>query len=531
MPEDHRRQPGLPGIVRIGLVIGLLAGVIFLGVVEVLSRGWNSASTYNQNLGGIGITQTFVSLMLVLFLAGLFAAYVVPADTRVTRILTAALAGAVAAIIARTLLFIPDPIYLVNSLISTWPLVLLLVGGAALVALFGGLVASFLKRDQSEGYGNLLPIVLVAVALIALPPLLAMAGIATGMIPPAPYSGGAPAPETDIIMLKVSATGDVEWETRVDISAYDQPDALAECGDGYALVIVEPGQEKNTMHILLYDERGNARDQSAVDTGFGRVTALVPALNGGFMIASETPEIICVDASGETLWKHSLVNESRAMASVSLLALPDHQYIAVWEDQVTCFSANGTWLWQTPLGAVGGGWYHPVYPVQEEGMLVFSEGRNVFAGDHFETYIQAIRLDSNGTILWKRDFGSEGLDELLGAWEIAPERFSVLYRSTTFPKELWGSVVPAYQGYFFTLGENGDVTEFHAVEDDGGVVIQSSGGYLSIVTGDAVTTLVGLDTAGNEIWRQEWAMNIDRYSIRGIGTLDGGYLIAGSTAA
>jgi len=43
--------------------------------------------------------------------------------------------------------------------------------------------------------------------------------------------------------------------------------------------------------------------------------------------------------------------------------------------------------------------------------------------------------------------------------------------------------------------------------------------------------LAGRDAAGNEVWRQERAIGIDRYSFRGIGTADGGYLIAGSTAA
>ncbi len=164
-------------------------------------------------------------------------------------------------------------------------------------------------------------------------------------------------------------------------------------------------------------------------------------------------------------------------------------------------------------------------------MLVFSEGRNVFVGDHFETYLQAILLDGNGTVLWKRDFGSEGTDELLGARETAPGRFSVLYRSTTFPKNLWGSVASAHQGYAFTLDEKGDVTEFHAVEDDGGIVIPSSGGYLSVVTDEAGITLVLRDIAGIEVRRQERALDTDLHTIRGIGTGGGGYLIAGSTAA
>jgi hypothetical protein len=531
MPDDHRRPSRVSCIVGAVLGIGLLAGITFLGVVEVLSRGWNGASAYNQNLGGIGITQVFVSVMLVLFLAGFFAAYSVETPKRRTRILAAAMAGAVAAITARTLLFIPDPAYLIHSLIITGPQVLLLSSGAALVAAFGGIAASFLEREESGGKRALLPVAAVAVAIVALPPLIAMAGITAGMIPPAPYSGGAPAPETDIMLLKISTGGDVAWEAKVDISAYDQPDILAECEDGYALAVTEYGQEQNTAHIIRYDGSGTIQSRSTVATGFGRVTALVPATNGGFVIASETPEIVRLDAAGEVLWRRSLADENRGMASVSLLALDDTRYVAVWEDQAACVSENRTMLWQTPLGAVGGIGHHPVYPAPEGGVLIFSEGRNVFVGDHFEVYLQAIRLDGDGTVLWKRDFGSEGIDELLGAWQTAPGQFAVLYRSTTIPKDFWGNVVQVYDDYFFVLDENGNLIEFHAVEDDGEVVIPSSDGYLSVVTGEESIMLVGRNLAGNEIWRQEHSITTDRHSIRGVGTVGGGYLITVSTTA
>ncbi|KQC05244.1 MAG: hypothetical protein APR53_08185 [Methanoculleus sp. SDB] len=531
MPDDHRSASRVSAIVGRGVSFGLIGGIIFLSVTEALSRGWNGAFAYNQNLAGIGITQVFVSEMLVLFLAGFFAAYSIETPRRRTRILSAALAGAVAAITARSLLFIPDPLYLVHSLITTWLQVLLFVSGAVLVAGIGGIVAYFLEKEESGGYRGLLPVAAVAVAIITVPPLLAIGGIAAGAIPPAPYSGGAPAQETDTWVLKVSAGGEFEWEARADIDAYDQPDILVECRDGFALAATEYGQEQNTAHIILYDDGGNIQSHSTVATGYGRMTALVPRINGGFAIASENPEILRVDAAGEVLWKQSLVNESRGMASVSLLALDDNRYVAVWEEQAACMNDNGTMVWQTPLGAVGGIGYHPVYPAPEGGVLVFSEGRNVFVGDHFEVYLQAIRLDRNGTVLWRRDFGSGGLDELLGAWETVPGRFSILYRSTTFPKDFRGKVVPAYNGYFFILDENGDLMEFHAVEDDGETVIPSSGGYLSVIAGDTDITLVCRDITGNLIWQRQQEIRTNRHSIRGIGTADGGYLIAGSTAA
>ncbi len=510
-------RPGRQHIVAVSVGIGLLAGAAFLGVVEALSRCWSDPSAYNLGFLGVGITQTFVSILLVIFFAGFLAAYANGTAVRRTRILSAVLAGAVAAITARTLLFVPDPVYLVKSLIATRAQVFLLVGGAMLVAGLGGLGASFLQRERPEGHRELLPVAAVAVAFIA--------------VPPAPYSGGAPAPETDILILKVSAAGDIEWEGRADLGAYDRPDVLAECRDGYVLGITEYGQAGNTVHILTYDEDGDSLDRLAIETGYGRVTALVPAPGGGFLVATETPGIARVDAGGKQVWMQSFVEENHGMAPVSLLALPEDRYVATWEDRVACFCDDGTRLWQVSLDAAGDIGYHPIYPAPDGGVLVFVEGRNVFVGDHFEVYLQAIRLDENGTVLWKRDFGSVGLDELLGARETAPGRFSVLYRSTTFPENFWGGVERVNHGYLFTLDENGNMTDYHAVDDDGGVVVASPGGYLSVTAAEGSVTLVGRDTAGSEVWRQEQPIEIDLYSVCGVGTADGGYLIAGSSIA
>ena len=527
MMEGEAPGTGRRRIAAVSVGIGFLAGAAVLGVVEALSRCWSAVSAYNQGLLGVGITQTFVSVLLVLFFAGFLPAYAGGTASRSARLLSALIAGAVAGFTARTLLFAGNPTYLVQSITTAPGQVLLLVGGAMLAAGLGGLVASFL--DPERPYRDLLPVAAVAVAFLVAPPLLATAGIVAGVIPPAPYSGGEPAPETDILIIKVSAAGDIEWEARVDIDAYDRPDVIAECPGGYALAVTEYGREGSTAHILTYDEHGDARGRLAFGIDSGRVTALAPAPGGGFLVATEIPGLVRVGAGGEVLWEQSFAGEDQGMVPVSLLAHTDGRYVAAWEDKVACFSENGTRLWQTSLDAAGGIGYHPIYPAPERGVLVFGEGQHVFSGDRFEVYLQAARLDENGTVLWKRDFGSDGLDELLDVRETAPGRFTVIYRSTTFPGSFWGGVERVDRGYLFSLDENGEMTDYRTVDDAGGVVVASQGGSLSVTAAGAGSTLVGRDIAGNEVWRQE--QPIDLYSFRGIGTADGGYLIAGSVAA
>ncbi len=139
-----------PRIVGVAAGIGLLAGITLLGVVEALSRGWSGLSAYNQSLLGIGVTHESVSFLLVLFVAGFVTAYFVDTPLRRTGTLAAALTGLTAMIVARSLLFVQNPVYLVQSLLMTWLQVLLLVGGAMLVAAVGGLVASS-SRGSKRG--------------------------------------------------------------------------------------------------------------------------------------------------------------------------------------------------------------------------------------------------------------------------------------------------------------------------------------------------------------------------------------------
>jgi hypothetical protein len=272
------------------------------------------------------------------------------------------------------------------------------------------------------------------------------------------------------------------------------------------------------VHILAYDEDGDACSRLAVEAGYGRVTALVPAPDGGFLVATETPGIVRTGAGGKRVWEQSFVDREPRDGG----RLPARSCRGSIRRGV---GGSGRLLLRRRNPALAGlARYRGRHRVSSNLPDVGRRRARLLGGTqclcrgHFETYLQATRLDENGTVLWKREFGSVGLDELLGVRETASGRFAVLYRSTTFPENFWGGVETVRRGCLFTLDENGDMTDYRTVEDDGGVVVASSGGYLSIVATDAGIALVGRDAAGSEVWRQEQAIEIDLYSIRGIGT-------------
>ncbi len=509
-------------------IIGLGAGAIITGLIFLFSKGWMNLISYNQNFMGIEIVHMLISLLLVLFVAGCCIPFMLHTGSRRTILLHAAMTGLIAAAVARVLPFIGNPAYIISSLLSTVPQLLVILAIGVLAATFGALFASFIRKDEEQGFAPLIPVAIVTVAVIFLPLLLAAGGVSTGIIPHAPYSCGPSEQPTDLLVIKLTSGGDLEWKTTVDINTYDGADALTEYADGYAIATTEYCQESSIVHLILFDREGTSLRQTEVRTEFGQVSAIVPAPDNRFFLATDTPGILRIGHEGETVWTKSLVNKSQGPAPISLLARNDGSFCAAWQNQIACLTDNGTILWDTTLNAGSGPEVMLISPADAGGILICNEGNHVFNGEHFEIPLMAIRLDADGTLLREQTFGSGNADTLLGVWK-NPSGHTILYRTITSPKDLWGKIVRVYTSHLITLNDAGTVTGLQEVEDTGGDVIPSPvRGYISVDTGEESITITGYD-AGHEIWKREYDMQANPYSLKGMGTADGGYLIAVSS--
>ncbi|WAI02034.1 PQQ-binding-like beta-propeller repeat protein [Methanogenium organophilum] len=528
--------------------VGISAGAIVTGIILLFSKGWMRLNSYNQTILGIGIIHMYASLLLVLFFAGCCIPFILYNSSRRTILLHAALTGLIAAGVARILPFVGRPAYLISSLLSTIPQLLIILACGLLVVVFGGLFASFIRKDEEQGFAPLIPLAIVTIAVIILPLLLVPAGISTGIIPPTSYDTATPVsshgssmsvvayrsavydPPTDLWVLKLSPEGAIEWEQTVDISTYDRADALTESPAGYAIAATESGQEYLTVHLVRFDSVGAYTRLPGTNIEFSPVTSIVPAPDDGFLLATETPEIMHITTTGETLWRKSLANGSQGMAPVSLLARDDGTFVAAWADQTACLDANGTMLWDVSPDAIGSG---PSLAILTEadngGVLVCTEGKHIRANNQYMVYPVVVCLSADGTVMWDQSFGSGIADTLLGVWQNGTGH-TILYRTITFPKNLWGNVVHAYTSHLISLSDDGTVTGFQEIPDSGGDVIPSLyGGFLSLDTGESTITGTGYNAGGQELWTREYDVQANPYSLRGIGTTDGGYLIAVSS--
>ena len=477
---------------------------------------------------GIGIVHTYASLLLVLFVAGCCIPFMFHTGSRRTILLHAAMTGLVAAAVARVLPFITKPAYIFSSLLSTMPQFLVILAIGVLTAVFGGLFASFIGNDEKKGFAPLLPVTIVTIVVIVFPLLFAVGGMSTGIIHPAPYSCGPSEQPTDLFVIKFTSGGELEWKTTVDISTYDRADTLTEYTDGYAIAMTEYRQESSIVHLVLFDREGNSSRQPEVRSGFCQVPAILPAPNDGFILATGRPEILRIDRKGETVWAKSLGDESPGVPPISLLARADGNFVVAWQNRIACLTDNGTVLWDTALNTSIGPDEILLSPADAGGILVCTEGENTFTGEHFEIPLKAILLDAGGTVLWEQTLDVGVGNTLLGVWQNLPGH-TLLYWTTTSQTDFWGKYVSTYTCHLITLNDAGTITGLPEGKDTSGDIIPSAvRGYISVDTGEEGVTITGYD-AGQEIWKREYGIRANRHSLQGIGTADGGYLIAVSS--
>jgi len=516
---------------------GLIAGCTLAALMHLFSGGIFRLPFYSHTLFAMSIIHMYASLLLVLFFTGCTVPFLLRTSSRRTILLHAAFAGLIATSLVRVLLVSGNPARLISSLISTLPQLFILLAIGMVITAIGGLVASCIQNDTTPGFAPLIPVAAVIIAVIVLPPLLTTVGISTGIIQHTPtgtefcvtaYNTAVSGTPTDIRILKLSTDGAMEWEQTVDISTFDGADVLTELPDGYALASVQEGQEYHTVHLIWLEPDGTVSRLPGIRTPCSQVSSLIPAQNGGYLVATDAPELIRITATGAPLWKKSLPNITHA--PVSLLARDDGTVIAAWANQTACLEADGTILWVVSPEAFGSG-PSPVLlsGAEDAGILVCTEGRTLKGDNHHTVYPVAVRLDAEGTVLWEQSFGNGVGDTILGVWQDG-RGHTILYRTNTFPKDIRGGVVQAYASHIVSLNENGTITGSEKVEDSGGDVVASlSGGYLSLDIGENTITGTAYDAKGEALRTQEYDVQANPSSLRGIGTADSGYLIAVSS--
>jgi len=187
-----------------------------------------------------------------------------------------------------------------------------------------------------------------------------------------------------------------------------------------SIIPTEFGPLDSDLRVLKIDARGEVEwDRSYGGEGYDYGTAILPAPDGGYVVAGNTttftttgytnPWVLKLDARGVVEWQRT-VGVPAEDSTYALRPAPDGGwYVAgrsyqgdnVWHPWVLRLDAAGDILWRNryALGEIPFAWSGALEATSDGGLLLAAE-----AGDLYKE-IGLVRLDDSGRVLWHRSYG------------------------------------------------------------------------------------------------------------------------------
>jgi hypothetical protein len=285
-----------------------------------------------------------------------------------------------------------------------------------------------------------------------------------------------PGQPTDIELVKVDSSGNLQWNKTYDAVGNHFSKWLIPTGDGaYALA----GEYGGDFWLAKIDDSGNILwNQTYSGIGFSWATSLTETSDGGYALTGQTN--FATDTGG-------------GVASSSVLLVKT--------------DALGHEQWSKTLG------YGAVNSV-----IQISDGGYAVAGTNSQPDFFLTKTDSAGGFKWSKTYGSQ--DEDVGSSVVQTGDGGFAVGGWMWLRSNGGG--PNVAIVKTDSSGNAQWTRYYGA-GEGESIIQTSDGGFAI----AGPELVKVDAAGNEQW--EVGLGQQAYSV--IQTQDGGYAIAGAITA
>jgi hypothetical protein len=242
-----------------------------------------------------------------------------------------------------------------------------------------------------------------------------------------------------------------------------------------------------------------------------------------------------INGLGKVLWqkRYDVANVGEEMKSVQ--ATPDGGYIMAgiitepvsgYDFWVLKLDSSGNVFWQKSYVGAGTEW-RPFIRETSDGGYIMSGQSNSFSES---TEAIAIRLDSNGNILWQKSYGSGS------AYAIHQTNDGgYILAGTT---SLFGAGYSDY--WLLKLNSAGDILWQKTYGDTGiegqpSVQQTADGGYIlagetkSLGSSNGDFWVLKLDSAGDILWQKTYGGTVSESRPSILQTIDGGYILAGDT--
>jgi hypothetical protein len=272
--------------------------------------------------------------------------------------------------------------------------------------------------------------------------------------------------------------------------------------------------EKGIALTVLFKVKANVPGQPSIDktlggTGVEQLRSVIPASDGGFLLAGNSDSNISGDKS-----------ENSRGGNDYWIVKVDAQYNKQWDKT---------------FGGEDYEYLHSVVPTQDGGYLLCGSSNSGISGDKTVPNIGSwvVKIDSKGNKIWDKTFGDDQ-SKIIGTITPVPDGYLLGGRSPSESQDpqYWVMKIDNQGNEIWDKSFGGDFEDLLSSVTPG-----TDGGYLlggtsfSGASGDKTWSgdywVVKIDDHGNKVWDKTFGGFMVDWFINAISTHDGGFLLAG----
>jgi hypothetical protein len=336
----------------------------------------------------------------------------------------------------------------------------------------------------------------------------------------------------DMYVVKLDASGNVQWTKTIGGSYGDEANSIIQSSDGGYVVAGYTssfGAGGRDIYVVKLDASGNVQWTKTIGgSGWDEANSIIQSSDGGYAVAGWTGSfgaggwdiyVVKLDASGNVQWTKT-IGGSNDDGALSIIQSSDGGYVvAGWTESfgagdrdmfVVKLDSSGNVQWTKTIGGSYGDEANSIIQSSDGGYVVAGRTESFGAGG-WDIYV--VKLDASGNVQWTKTIGGSYGDEANSIIQSSDGGYVVAGRTESFGAGGWDI-------YVVKLDASGNVQWTKTIggsNDDGALsIIQSSdGGYAvagyteSFGAGYSDFYVVKMDANGNVCFSQ----NITNYSV------------------
>jgi hypothetical protein len=366
----------------------------------------------------------------------------------------------------------------------------------------------------------------------------------------------------DIWILKLSSSGEIEWQRTYGGSGHDSADSIQETDDGGYIVIGEIdsfGAEVDDIWILKLSSSGDIEWQRAYGGSESEEAhSIQQTIDGGYIVRGSIKSfeegqwyqdiwILKLSSDGGVEWQKTYGGDKSDSAS-SIQQTDDGGYIIVGETGsfgagnsdiwILKFSSDGDIEWQKTYGGDKGDSASFIQQGDDGGYIVVGQTTSFGAGES-DTLI--LKLSSDGEIEWQRTYGGSGHDSADSIQQTDDGGYIIAGSISNYPEwggeseqNIWVLKISSIGAIEWQRSYGGSDYDFHhsiQQTSDGGYIVAGEAYFDDNAQCDDSNFLIlKLSSTGDIEWQKTYGGDYSEDVASFIHqTSDEGYLVVGRT--